>query len=520
MGRKLDKLKRAGSKIKGGAKRVGGALKKGHSKVSNWAKRHRARKSTRRTYRTPRAAESLRKRTSGKSRAQRKLDRLNEKLQNRKTKLQIKKARREYYGHLFKSIMIFLFILVIIPFFLGGSALYFTGNTGMLNKVPVVGSLVVDFWENLGGQAGMETKAKETKKGLRGWLPTDFWKGVDILRGKQEPSTLWKSKKIHDKYVEKGAGKAGIEISNLRPLRSQFYLNSSGETKASIAANLRVNTFPGTNTKLNISAKNGGDWKCDKESLTIKQAYGRTLTCSKTITKDQSVTFRAEYSHLTKAGMNLYMVEGEELYNVYAQDKDPLDYYNIKKEQTKSWVVPSEPVNLGLGTSRDLLPVYNGSNKYILGVTVENVGLGTLKEINTVYLIASKELKNTPESDFRKITSSGMNEYLDQLRKAMGEAFVDRFKKSLQSNYGLDINNLEDSNASLYVLNVSQQSLKSNLGKNKGQTFNFVFRVSSSRLKSKTLEEYTLEATSVCDYLYKEYTTVRVKDIGLNESSE
>lgn len=465
-----------GSKIKGGFNKLGGFInakrtERRQKKLIRKAQ-EKAEERAQQIYKSPVASGKL----GGFFNSQARFQNQQVKLQNRTERLRYKLEKKEAKSQVrsyrihqiikYGTVISVISIIIIVGLTLAGLGAVFSG-VPVLSVIPyTMGSLGFDI-------SDVETGTKQAGGGIRSILPTDFWTGIDIMSGKTDPSTLWESKTIRDNYVAQGADKAGIEITKFRPLRNPFYLDGES-TEAYVTGNLKINAFPGSSTVALISANsNSGDWTCDPSTLTVEEMYGRTFLCNKVISGSESVTLTLQYNHISKSGINLYAVEGEELSDIYQQEKNPLSYYGISSKELSSWTIPEKPVGLAIGSAEDLLPVYknSGLNIFVVGITIRNNGAGMLKTIDDFYIIVSPGLKNTPQSDF---TSTGGNKYV------------------LKSNIPVN----ED------------------LSPGQGQTFNYVFEISPSELQDKILREFTIEATSECTYIYEAYTSVQVESLN------
>ena len=260
-----------------------------------------------------------------------------------------------------------------------------------------------------------------------------------IMTGEYDPSQLWTSKTYEDRYAM--VEDVGVKISNIKPLRDPFLSNQ----QLAILGNVRVASLPEEeeSTVAIIGAKwstwdqikdafgEGNElsesWDCNGDEpgnkLEISKArlfVGRFMCTHKALTVKEGITeshdadVTVAYSFSMKAGKQVYVGDYEQMTALMFEDQDPMKYYGIKKDQTKSWQTES-PVGLGLGIlGEEEIVIANKKDEYelghYLGVTVENIGSGDLLKIDSLKVTLPSTIEiatDLPkdERDFVKVST-------------------------------------------------------------------------------------------------------------------
>ena len=317
---------------------------------------------------------------------------------------------------------IFKIVLVLVVIFLVYR--YFTGTTTGSGVSAEAGTIVAPI-TNVAKESGMVKTLNQFKM---------------IMTGEYDPSQLWTSKTYEDRYAM--VEDVGVKISNIKPLRDLFL----SEQQLAILGNVRVASLPEEeeSTVAIIGAKwstfdqikdaFGGDgnelsesWDCNGDepgnTLEISKArlfVGRfmcthkALTVKEDLTESHNADVTVAYSFSMKAGKQVYVGDYEQMTTLLFEEQDPMKYYGITKDQTKSWQTES-PVGLGLGVlGEEEIIIANIKGEYelghYLGITVENRGSGDLHKISElkVTLPSTIEIQtdlSEDERDFVKVST-------------------------------------------------------------------------------------------------------------------
>ena len=261
-----------------------------------------------------------------------------------------------------------------------------------------------------------QTEIKESTQGAQGSINVI----KQLISGNYQFAETWKSDTQKVKYEGQ---EVGVKLENVEILRDSIF---SGDN-AIVTGTLKSASLPASATGIiptfsaDISASlttpgllggtNEQDAICTPNNIEKEKTFFDRISCEfgnvkladegkKVETKE--IKLKVNYDFEVISGKTIYALRNSEYEKILLDGDDPFNVYNIDKKH--SWQTTSEVgVGIGLQGEADIFGTNNKENivDHYIGVTVENKGSGKLEKIDSVLLIAPKDIEiKSDKSDF------------------------------------------------------------------------------------------------------------------------